>query len=65
MLQLDWTGRHCYCRVVRESWQKHSHRCADADLGIDFNGAAALLDKLPDLAETETRTLPIWLRREI
>jgi hypothetical protein len=38
---------------------------SDADLGLDSNSAAALVDKLLDLAGTETRTLPNRLRREI
>ncbi|SIO64388.1 hypothetical protein SAMN05443247_10352 [Bradyrhizobium erythrophlei] len=64
MLQLNWTGRTV--TVGRSRYrQQHSHRRSDADLELDFNSAASLLDKLLDLAETETRPLPNWLRREI
>ena len=65
MLQLNWTGRHCYRRPVSIRQQHHSHRRSDADLELDFNGAAALSDKSLNLAETETRTSPNRLRREI
>ena len=62
MLQLDWTGRTV--TVGRSRYrQQHSHRRSDADLELDFNGAAS--DKSLNLAETETRTLPNRLRREI
>ena len=37
--------------------QQHSHRCSDAELGLDFNSAATLLGKSLDLAETRPRTL--------
>jgi hypothetical protein len=65
MLQLNWTGRHCYRRPVSIQAASSFAPLFRADLGLDFNSAAALLDKSLHLAETETRTLPNGLRREI
>jgi hypothetical protein len=64
MLQLN--GQVDTVTVGRSRYrQRRSHRRSDADLELDFNGAAALSDKSLNLAETETRTLPNQPRREI
>jgi hypothetical protein len=55
---------HCYRRPASIQTAAFARR-PDADFELDFNGAAALSDKLLNLAETKTRTLPNRLHREI